>query len=394
MAFASRSVLSATTVSKPGRPYRVLVVDDSAVIRGLIARWLEAEPEISVIGTASNGSMALRQVEEHQPELVILDIEMPVMDGMTALPKIIGLIPDIKVIMASTLTRRNAEISMLAMQQGAADYIPKPETTREINGSLPFRQEIIDKVKVLGALLRKSRGEAGPQRPSANAAQSATASTPAARLNAWARPSGAALVLRKASPVKPRILAIGSSTGGPQALLQVLGDIKDRLNLPVVITQHMPATFTAILAEHLARATGMPCAEARDGDVLENGRIYLAPGDYHMIVERDQNKFVLRINQEAQENFCRPAVDPMFRSVSRCFGSGALGVILTGMGQDGLRGSDDLVKNGGTVIAQDEESSVVWGMPGAVSLAGLCSSVVPLKNIGQAIMKLVDGGGV
>jgi two-component system chemotaxis response regulator CheB len=382
-------VLSVKTPGKPARPYRVLVVDDSAVIRGLIARWLDGELDISVVGTASNGLMALRQVEENKPELVILDIEMPVMDGMTALPKIIELIPDIKVIMASTLTRRNAEISMQALEQGAADYIPKPESTREINSSVPFRQEIVEKVKALGALLRKSRGQPGPQATGAATPQAASA-----RLNSWARPSGTALVLRKPSPVKPRILAIGSSTGGPQALLQVLGDIKNRINVPIIITQHMPATFTAILAEHLTRATGRPCAEARDGDVLDSARMYLAPGNYHMTVEREQNKFVLRINQGPPENFCRPAVDPMFKSVSRCFGSAALGLILTGMGQDGLKGSEELVKNGGTIVAQDEESSVVWGMPGAVALAGLCSAVQPLKNIGQTVLKLADGGGV
>jgi two-component system, chemotaxis family, protein-glutamate methylesterase/glutaminase len=367
----------------------VLVVDDSAIIRGLITRWLDADPLIQVVATASNGAIALRQVIETKPELVILDIEMPIMDGMTALPKILEADPDIKIIMSSTLTRRNAEISLLALERGAADYIPKPETTREVNASVPFKQEITEKVKALGAILRKTRGQ-----PVAKASGLAgqTVSVMPVKANAWARPSGTALSLRKASPVKPRILAIGSSTGGPQALLHVLSEIMASVDVPVIITQHMPATFTAILAEHLARATGRPCAEARDGDVLNNNAMFIAPGNFHMIVERSQNKFVLRLNQEPQENFCRPAVDPMFRSVAKCFGPAALGVILTGMGQDGLKGSTELVNNGGTVIAQDEESSVVWGMPGAVSLAGLCAAVVPLNNMGKTIMKLLDGG--
>jgi two-component system chemotaxis response regulator CheB len=342
-----------------------------------------------VVATASNGAMALRQVTESKPELVILDIEMPIMDGMTALPKIIEAVPDIKVIMSSTLTRRNAEISLLALEQGAADYIPKPESTREVNASLPFKQEVTEKVKALGAILRKSRGQTVAR---ASGLAERTVAAPSVKLNPWSRPSGTALSLRKASPVKPRILAIGSSTGGPQALLHVLSEIKAGVDVPVIITQHMPATFTSILAEHLARATGRPCAEAKDGDVLDNNSMFIAPGNFHMTVERSQNKFVLRINQAPQENFCRPAVDPMFRSVAKCFGPAALGVILTGMGQDGLKGSTELVNNGGTVIAQDEESSVVWGMPGAVSLAGLCAAVVPLNNMGKTIMKLLDGG--
>ena len=392
MAFSSNSALSVNPPQKSDKPFRVLVVDDSAVIRGLIARWLDAEPDILVIGTASNGVMALRQVAENQPELVILDIEMPVMDGMTALPKIIALMPDIKVIMASTLTRRNAETSLLALQHGAADYIPKPESTREINGSLPFRQEVIDKVKALGALLRKSRGQAAPRRSSKAAASGAPAL--AAKVNIWARPSGVALTFRKPSPVKPRILAIGSSTGGPQALLQVLVDIKEHINLPVVITQHMPATFTAILAEHLSRATGRPCAEARDGDILDNGRIYLAPGNFHMIVERDQNKFILRINQDPPENFCRPSVDPMLRSAAVACDGRVLVTMLTGMGHDGLAGTRRVVEAGGAAIAQDENTSVVWGMPGAIAQAGLCQAVLPLTEIAPKLRTLLGGARV
>lgn len=378
---------------KLGNPYRVLVVDDSAVIRGLIARWLDQDPAISVVATASNGAMAVNYVAAHRPELVILDIEMPVMDGMTALPKIIEIIPDIKIIMASTLTRKNAEISMRALQQGAAEYMPKPETNREINASTQFRQEIILKVKALGMVLRKSRGEAAPEsrRIQASASARPAGAEATSRLS---RMAGTSLMLHRQSSSRPRILAIGSSTGGPQALLQLLTDLKGLNDIPILITQHMPATFTAILAEHLGRATGRPCSEAKDGEPILAGHIYVAPGNFHMIIEKNQDKICLRLNQDPHENFCRPAVDPLFKSVSKCYGSAALGVILTGMGQDGLKGSDELVRNGGTLIAQDEETSVVWGMPGAVSLAGLCSAVLPLKNIGKAAMKLMDGGQI
>jgi two-component system chemotaxis response regulator CheB len=200
----------------------------------------------------------------------------------------------------------------------------------------------------------------------------------------------AAVVLRPMPAVLPvpDIIAIGSSTGGPQALFEVLSHLKGGIRQPILITQHMPATFTTILAEHITRQCGIPCSEAKDGEALVGGRIYLAPGDFHMVLATKGTGTVLSVNKEPPENFCRPAVDPMMRSIAKIFGKRALAIILTGMGQDGMRGCTELVAAGGLTIAQDEASSVVWGMPGAVATAGLCSAVMPLREIGPFIRKI------
>jgi two-component system chemotaxis response regulator CheB len=197
------------------------------------------------------------------------------------------------------------------------------------------------------------------------------------------------IVLRKPSAALPRIIAIGSSTGGPQALLEVLRDMAASVKLPILITQHMPATFTTLLAEHIERATGVPCAEGKDGETITGGRIYLAPGNFHMMVERAGAGSVIRLNQNPPENFCRPSVDPMLRSMAPLYGASLLTIILTGMGSDGQKGAAEVVQAGGTVIAQDEATSVVWGMPGAVATSGLCSAVLPIKEIGPSVRKLV-----
>lgn len=362
-----------------------MVVDDSAVIRGLMTRWLSEEPGIAVVGSAGNGAIALRQIERLDPEVLILDIEMPEMDGLTALPKMLEVLPDLKVVMASTLTLKNAEVSLKALSAGAADYIPKPTSTREINGSMQFRAELIEKVKALGEVRRRN-----PNRRRAPA-NDAPAATPLRRPLQPVAATPAKIVLRPASRQPVRVLAIGSSTGGPQALFQLFGDMRGRLNLPVLITQHMPPTFTTILAEHLRRITGLDCHEAINGEPVLSGRIYVAPGDWHMTVVEESGRKVIRLNQQPPENFCRPAVDPMLRSLSRVYGSGVLAIILTGMGSDGLRGARELVEAGGSVIAQDEASSVVWGMPGSVANGGLCSAVLPIAEIAPAIERMTLG---
>lgn len=365
--------------------FRVMVVDDSAVIRGLISRWLESDPDIEVVATAHNGAMALRTLEEARPEVVILDIEMPEMDGLTALPKIIEAAPHVQVIMASTLTRRNAEISLKALKAGAADYIPKPETSREVSSSAAFRQQILQKIKALGTVARcQDPVRAARAR---RAARGAATPQPIPPRAVAARP----IQLAKPSSATPRVLAIGASTGGPQALFEFFSSLKMTPGVPVVIAQHMPPTFTSILAEHLRRATGLACEEGREGERLTPGKVYIAPGDHHMIVETKGDGVFIRINQDPPENFCRPAVDPLFRTVARVYGAAALGVILTGMGSDGLKGSSAIVAAGGTILAQDEATSVVWGMPGAVSTAGLASAVLPLGEIGRAAAKFIGG---
>lgn len=370
---------SGGTDGSAGDPYRVMVVDDSAVIRGLLTRSLEKDPAVKVIASVSNGELAIKALERHDVEVVILDIEMPVMDGLTALPKLLAAQPGLQVIMASTLTRKNAEVSLRALQAGAADYIPKPSSSSELTSADVFQRELLDKVK---ALAKASR----PSRPVATRSLTRDSRMPAAPANIAPKRT---ITLRKASAALPRIIAIGSSTGGPQALLEVLRDIAARVKLPIVITQHMPATFTTLLAEHIERATGVPCAEGKDGEVVHAGRIYLAPGNYHMVVERQGASTVIRLNQNPPENFCRPSVDPMLRSLARIYGSSLLTIILTGMGSDGQKGATEVVEAGGTVIAQDEATSVVWGMPGAVATSGLCSAVLPIQEIGPSVRKLV-----
>jgi two-component system chemotaxis response regulator CheB len=280
--------------------------------------------------------------------------------------------------MASTLTRKNAEVSLRALQAGAADYLPKPSTTSELTGTDAFQRELVEKVKALAKAAR-------PSRP---VARSTDAVAPARVASAGIYPKRT-ITLRKPSAALPRIIAIGSSTGGPQALLEVLRDMAASIKLPILITQHMPATFTTLLAEHIERATGVPCAEGKDGETISAGRIYLAPGNFHMVVERVGSGSVIRLNQDPAENFCRPAVDPMLRSMAGIYGSSLLTIILTGMGSDGRKGATEVVEAGGTVIAQDEATSVVWGMPGAVATSGLCSAVLPIKEIGPSVRKLV-----
>lgn len=379
MVLTSAKPVAAKAAPKKRDPYRVMIVDDSAVIRGMMTRWLEEDPKITVVSTARNGKDAIDIVKKDNPEIVLLDIEMPVMDGITALPKIIAAAPDVRVIMSSTLTVRGAEISMKALAKGAADYVPKPESKSDINASQTFKKEVIQKIKALASATRAK----GPKR-SFSADRTAR---PASAIN-----RGGTVTLRKASDVKPTLLAIGSSTGGPQALFEFLKGLSPDFALPIVITQHMPATFTSILADHITKSANRPCAEGKQGDVLASGHIYVAPGDYHMTVKRQGTSLTLNLDQNPQENFCRPAVDPLFLSVAKTIGASALCVVLTGMGHDGMKGGGEIVEAGGTILAQDEKSSVVWGMPGAVATAGLCSAVLPVSGLSKAVMTLVEGG--
>ena len=371
----------ATDAASTG-PYRVMIVDDSAVIRGLLTRALESDPHISIVASVQNGKIALSTLERQKVDVVVLDIEMPVMDGMTALPLIIKAQPGIKVIMASTLTLKNAEISMQALQAGAADYIPKPTSTGEISTAGDFKRELTEKVKALGLAARG--GSAAVQPIAAPAAVRSTGTV-------VAKPAVAKkqIQLRPMPTTVPEIIAIGSSTGGPQALFEVIKSLAGKVTQPILITQHMPATFTKLLAEHITRVSGMNCNEAQNGEAIVGGQVYVAPGDFHMLLEADGNKKIIRLTQDPPENFCRPSVDPMLRSLSAIYGPKLLVLILTGMGADGQRGSEVVTAAGGAVVAQDEATSVVWGMPGAVASNGLCSAVLPLKDIGPQVLKLV-----
>ena len=368
-----------TSVARPattGR-YRVMVVDDSTVIRGLIARTLEGDPEIKVVASVGNGQMALDALRRHEFDVVVLDIEMPVMDGMTALPLLLKADPQLKIIMASTLTLRGAQISMEALAKGAADYVPKPTSSSALATAHDFKRTLVEKVKALGAA-----------RHAALARRSERSTMPRAGAP---KPAAGPVQLRKPSLARPDVMVIGSSTGGPQALIKVFEKLKQSIRVPILVTQHMPATFTTILAEHIQRASGVECREGVDGEPLVVGRIYIAPGDFHMQVKLDGARRKIALDKSPPVNYCRPAVDPMLDSVAESFGRNALAVILTGMGHDGRKGCESITAAGGTAIAQDEETSVVWGMPGAAAKAGVCSAVLPIDDIARWVMNFVKG---
>lgn len=365
-------------------PIRVMVVDDSVVVRGIVGRWIEEDPNLALVASHRNGRLAVEDVTKSSPDVIILDIEMPDMDGLTALPLLLEKKRDVVVVVASTLTRRNAEISLKALQLGAADYVPKPETNSGVTPSVDFKRELVEKVTSLG---QRARGRSA--RPTIGGG---SAAPQIGRPAAPARPKGS-FTIRSYSNVKPRILAIGSSTGGPQALNTLFGEVGSSIGqVPVVITQHMPPTFTAILAEHLAKSAGRPAAEGKDGEVLAPGRIYVAPGGKHMVLEKRGSDTIVRLTDGAPINFCKPAVDPLFKTVAEIYGSAALAVVLTGMGADGANGVKEIGHVGGSVIAQDEETSVVWGMPGAAAATGQCSDVLPLPEIGRKVSRILLGG--
>jgi two-component system chemotaxis response regulator CheB len=365
-----------------------MVVDDSVVIRGLISRWVGSEPDMVVAASLRTGLEAVNQLDRVKPDVAVLDIEMPELDGISALPQLLAKKRDLIIIMASTLTRRNAEISFKALSLGAADYIPKPETTREPAAADIFHHDLIQKIRSLGAKLRRS----SPVSP-AHAPTSALDKSREHALRPASVPAAHPPVVRRPFSMQtPRVLLVGSSTGGPQALMSLvteLGPVIDRF--PVLITQHMPPTFTTILAEHLARSSRRPAHEAIDGEIVKPGQIYLAPGGRHMRVARHGADVVIALDNGPPVNFCKPAVDPLFASAIDVWQAGTLAVLLTGMGSDGTRGGKEIVAAGGSVIAQDEATSVVWGMPGSAAHAGICAAVLPLNQIAPKLVRLFAG---
>lgn len=370
------------TGQAPARKIRVLVVDDSAVIRGLVTRWLSGEADIEVVGAAVNGKDGVDHAEKHKPDLIILDIEMPVMDGVTALPAIRKVAPNARVIMASTLTQRGAEVTIKALAAGASDYIPKPDAS-QLAGAADYKRELLAKVRSLGA---RAVSAANPSPAYGAAAASSSAGRP---------PAAAGPTLRAVTQkVIPEAIFIGSSTGGPEALREVIEGLAGKVRVPVFITQHMPPMFTKILADHLTKQTKATVVEATDGLQAQPGVFYIAPGDRHMIISRNLTVTRISLSDAPPENFCRPAVDPMFRSAAETYGEKALAVVLTGMGQDGLLGAKPLVSKGAQLIAQDEETSVVWGMPGAIARAGLATACKPIQQIAPAILNVMRGVSV
>ncbi len=344
---------------------RILIVDDSIVVRRLLSEALGSEPALEVVGTASSGCLALAKIPQVNPDLVTLDVEMPELDGLATLREIRRLHPRLPVVMFSTSTERGASATIDALSQGANDYVTKPANVGSIDAGLEqIRRELIPKIRALVG----SRAPIESARPPAGSRGS---------------PAGAA----PAGPVE--VVAIGTSTGGPNALAQILPLLPAGFPVPILVVQHMPPMFTRLLAENLAARSRLPIAEARSGEPLEPGRVWIAPGDHHLTVAGAGERAHLRTNQNPHENSCRPSVDVLFRSVAATFGPRALGVILTGMGQDGLRGAEAIRARGGRILVQDEASSVVWGMAGSVARAGLADEVLPLPAIAHAILRRV-----
>jgi two-component system chemotaxis response regulator CheB len=367
-----------TAISQHDTRIRVMIVDDAVVVRGLMSRWLSTEADIEVVGIFRNGREAVDNVIRTRPHVVVLDVEMPELDGLSALPLLLARRPDLVVIMASTLTRRNAEISLKALSLGATDYIAKPETNREVTVSMSFRREIVERIRQLGrSRLPAPRGEPG------------RVVRPAEFEDTHARSD---IKLRPFPSIVPRAIAIGASTGGPQALQILLrGLMPIASRIPILITQHMPPMFTTILAEHISRVCDGRAHEAAHGEPVKPGHIYIAPGARHMLIERRGGGMSIALSDAPPVHFCKPAVDPFFDSAAAAFGANLLGIVLTGMGIDGASGVQKIAGAGGAVIVQDQASSVVWGMPGAAAHTGQCSAILPIDDIAPRILKFFHG---
>jgi two-component system chemotaxis response regulator CheB len=416
--------------SRPAEPpIQVLVVDDSAVIRRLVCAALEADPAVTVIGTANNGRQAVEKLATLRPDLVTLDIEMPEMDGLEALVEIRRRLPYLPVIMCSTLTERAAAATLDALARGASDYVTKPTKVRSpAEAVASFRAELLPKVHALGRrrpLFRTTRPArpgpsgtaAGPTRsvpPVVDGRRPGVAPIPAARTRPGSRVTGrpqdgsartAGAVAAAGAPadmVPPGTsalrrggidaLVIGTSTGGPDALGVVLPALPADLPVPVLIVQHMPPVFTTLFAQRLNLAVPLRVREAEDGDPVRAGEILIAPGGHHLRVVRRPGGVQAVIDDRPPVNFCRPAVNVLFESVAEVFGSRVLAVVLTGMGCDGLQGCVRIRAVGGQVLVQDAETSVVWGMPGSVAKAGQADVALPLTEIGSAILAAICGG--
>ena len=362
------------------RKIRVLVVDDAVVVRKIVTDTLSGDPDIEVAATAANGKIALQKIPQINPDILTLDIEMPEMDGLETLAEARKLYPTLPIIMFSTLTERGGAKTLEALALGATDYVTKPANVGSVSVAMQrIRDELIPKIKIFCAK------KAGLQTSSVIVPKpAAKAGTPTVK------PSFA-----KASPnQKFDILAIGVSTGGPNALAELFPTLPGDLPVPIVLVQHMPPFFTKLLAERLTAKSPLEVQEGKAGEKLEPGKAWIAPGDYHMVLEKKGAGVYLQTNQDPQENSCRPAVDPLFRSVVEIYGAKTLAVILTGMGQDGLRGCEQIKQAGGQVIVQDEQSSVVWGMPGFVARAGLADEVLPLNQVGQKIIAKLKVGRI
>ncbi|MFE1599138.1 protein-glutamate methylesterase/protein-glutamine glutaminase [Methylobacterium sp. ID0610] len=381
---------AAPSPSSPAAPrIKVLVADDSAVVRGLVSRWLE-EAGCEVVATASNGRIAVETLDRVSPDIVLLDIEMPELDGTQALPRMLAKRPGLQIVMMSTLTQRNAEISLRCLALGAIDYLPKPEGNRGVTTTATFREDLIQKIRMLGAALRSRTGPLRRSLPERIGAPERASPAPAPA----ARPAAPVTLRPRLGRTPPRVLLVGASTGGPRAVGEMLEGIGAAAlrRLPILIVQHMPPVFTGVFAEHLGTRTGLPAAEGKHGEGLRPGTIYVAPGGRHMGLTGQGSDITIRLDDGPPVNFCRPAVDVLFRDAAELFGAATLSVVLTGMGSDGTHGAKALVDAGGTMLVQNEASSTVWGMPGSIAKAGYAHEILPLATIGSALRTQIAGG--
>lgn len=348
-------------------PIRVMIIDDSSVVRRAVTEALSHDPDISIVGTASNGKIALQRIAQWSPEVLILDLEMPEADGFELLRALRVDFPKIRTIMFSSATQRGAVQTIEALSLGASDYVAKPTTTHPGGYSEAVRQvaaELIPKIKQF----RPHPAWTKPLQKGVKQVEELTVER----------------VLRSA-PQTVRIVAIGISTGGPAALSKLIPELSKDFPVPIVIVQHMPPVFTRMLAERLQQGNGVKVVEGVEGMILEPGTAYIAPGNYHMTVRQKEGRVFLAMNQEPPVNYCRPSVDVLFRSVAEVYREETLGIIMTGMGQDGLNGIRAMKSKGAIIFAQDQASSVVWGMPSFVVREGLADCVLPLDEMKGAI---------
>ena len=372
-----------------GPRIRVLVCDDSIVIRRLVTDVLKSDPEIEVVGTAVNGKNALDKLPSLKPDIMTLDIEMPVMDGLQTLVAVRKTYKKMPIIMFSTLTERGAGATLDALERGASDYVTKPANVGSVSESMEaVRSQLIPKIKSLTGRtpavpkVRPAFGGEPPRGPAAGGNASGAPGAPAGPITAGPRTGRVDAVV------------IGVSTGGPDALTTLIQALPGHLPVPILVTQHMPPVFTQLFAQRLDSKTPLKVVEAKQGEPVLPGKVLIAPGDYHMRFKRSGDTVTAVLDQGPQENYCRPAVDPMFRSASEMWKGNILSVIMTGMGQDGHRGAEPIIRAGGRLIVQDEGSSVVWGMPGAAVAAGLPCDLIPLSGLCEAITsRTVSGRG-
>ena len=361
------------------RKIRVLIVDDAVVVRKMVSDVLAADPVLEVVGTAANGRIGLAKIPQVNPDLVTLDVEMPEMDGLQTLAELRKTYPRLPVVMFSTLTARGAEATLDALSLGANDYVAKPANVGSVAvGMQRIREDLIPKIKALcPGIVSGLRPPASSSRP----------------VQPESRPQLQSKPLLEQTPHAPGrrvdVVAIGVSTGGPNALAELLPSLPADFPVPIVIVQHMPPLFTKLLAERLAAKSAIQVHEGFAGALLQPACAWVAPGDFHMTIARDAAAVRLQMHKGPPENSCRPAVDVLFRSVAKVYGANTLAVVLTGMGQDGLRGCEEIREVGGQILAQDEESSVVWGMPGFVAQAGLADKILPLVQIAPEIARRV-----